>query len=123
MKDPEPFLREMNYSAPCAVRDDAPAKIDPSTRLQINHDLVFVSRPEYVEKIRKSPLKYCSRLTDPVTRDIFRPTKKSPRRDFEGRIYIFSSDSTRAVFSSDPAAYSFPPESMSRAQPDSAKGK
>lgn len=110
----------MKFAAPCAVRDDAPAKIDPSTRIQVNHDLFYVSRAEYLEKIRDKPLKYCKRLTDPVTREVFRPTKKSPRTDFDGTMYFFSSDSTRAVFTAMPAMYSIPPESMRRARPDSS---
>ncbi len=120
MKDPEPFLKEMGFTAPCAVRSDAPAKIDPSTRIQINHDLVYVSRPDYLEKVRKKPLQYVARTTDPVTREVFRPTKKSKRRDYNGHVYLFSSDSTSTAFAANPSMYEFPPESMSRARPDSA---
>lgn len=120
MKDPEPLLKGMSFATPCAVRGDAPAKIDASTRLQVNHDLVYVSRPDYLDKVRKKPLRYVKRTTDPITREVFQPTKKSPRRDFNGHVYIFSSDSTRAVFETNPALYEFPPESMSRARPDSA---
>ena len=108
------YLREIGFNTPCAVRPDAPARIAPECRVQVNHDLFFVSREDYAKKIKKNPLKYAKRLTDPVTREVFAPTKKSPRIDFEERAYFFSSDSTRAVFASNPAMYSYPPESMSR---------
>jgi hypothetical protein len=108
------YLREIGFQTECAVRSDAPARIEPECRVQVNHDLFFVSREDYVKKIKKKPLKYCKRLTDPVTREVFAPTKKSPRIDFEERAYFFSSDSTRAVFASNPTMYAYPPESMSR---------
>jgi len=108
------YLRELGLQFPCAVRPDSPARIDPEFRVQVNHDLFFVSRADYAKKIKKNPLKYCKMLTDPVTREVFKPTKKSPRIDFEERAYFFSSDSTRAVFASNPPMYSFPPETMSR---------
>lgn len=90
--------------------------------MQVNHDLFFVSREDYARKIKKNPLKYCKRLTDPVTREVFAPTKKSPRVDFEERAYFFSSDSTRAVFASNPSMYSYPPESMARKAPADSTG-
>jgi YHS domain-containing protein len=128
VKDPEIYLREMGLDIPCAVRRDNEARIEPELRVQVNHDLFFVSHADYAEKIRKNPLKYCKLLTDPVTREVFRPKKKSPRIDYAGKSYFFSSDSTRAVFASNPPMYEFPPESMSRrspadstAVPDSAK--
>jgi YHS domain-containing protein len=111
------YLREIGFRAPCAVRSDAPARIAPECRVQVNHDLFFVSREDYVKKIKKNPLKYCKRLTDPVTREVFAPSKKSPRIDFEERAYFFSSDSTRAVFASNPSMYSYPPETMARRTP------
>jgi YHS domain-containing protein len=120
VKDPEPFLLEMDFEAACAVREDAAAKFTPQTRVQINHDLFYVSRPDYVRKIQKDPLKYASRLTDPVTRTVFRPTKKSPRSEYAGKKYFFASDSTRAVFAANPMMYEFPPESMRRAGADSS---
>jgi YHS domain-containing protein len=120
VKDPETYLNEMGFRAPCPVRQDAAALISAATRVQINHDLFFVSRPEYAGKLKKKPLKYVSRLTDPVTRETFRPTKKSPRTEFAGKAYYFESDSTRAVFAANPMMYEFPPESMRRAGADSS---
>ena len=122
MKDPDLYLREIGFQTPCAVRSDAPARIAPECRVQVNHDLFFVSRPDYVKKIQKKPLKYCKRLTDPITREVFEPTKKSPRIDFEERAYFFSSDSTRAVFASNPSMYAYPPETMSRKSPADSAG-
>jgi len=111
------YLREIGFKTPCAVRPDSPAQLKPECRVQVNHDLFFASREDYAEKIKKDPLKYCKRLTDPVTREVFAPTKKSPRIDFEKRAYFFSSDSTRAVFASNPSMYSYPPETMSHKAP------
>ena len=119
MKDPETYLKEIGFTAPCAVRKDAKAVLSPETRVQVNHDLFYVSRPDYVKKIGKDPLKYAKRLTDPVTRETFHPTKKSPRSEFAGKKYFFSSDSTYAVFAANPAMFEFPPESMRRAGADS----
>jgi YHS domain-containing protein len=116
------YLLEIGFQTQCAVRSDAPARIAPECRVQVNHDLFFVSREDYVKKIKKKPLKYCKRLTDPVTREVFAPTKKSPRIDFEERPYFFSSDSTRAVFASNPAMYAYPPETMSRKAPADSTG-
>lgn len=104
----------MGFAAPCAVRPGAQASITASCRQQINHDLFYVAYQSDLETLRKKPYKFADKLTDPVTRTIFHPTKKSPRYDFEGRPYLFSSDSTRTVFKANPSMYAVPPESMSR---------
>jgi YHS domain-containing protein len=83
------------------------ATLDSTMRVFIGHDLFYFADGASRRRFAKHPLRYCTALTDPVTRTRFKPTRRSPRVEYEGRPYYFSSDSTRTAFQADPARFRF----------------
>ena len=105
MQDPETYLQRNHLTMTCPVRPDRPAVIDPALRVQVNHEIYYVSDAGAVKRFRKDPLRYCGTLTDAVSLLRFRPTKTSPRHEHGGRRWYFSADSTRARFAALPDSF------------------
>ncbi len=103
--DPERYLREMKVSLPCPVHPARRAILDSSLRAKINQDFFFFSSRAALKRFLRDPLRYCGKLTDPVDRVRFRPTKESPHVVFRGRDYYFADGSTLAKFQADPERY------------------
>jgi YHS domain-containing protein len=72
---------------------------------RVNYEIYFLKNRKALERFRKNPLRSSGPLTDPVTRTRFLPKKKSPRMDYKGRPYFFSSDSTLALFQATPDSF------------------
>lgn len=81
------------------------AKIDSTLRVAVGHDLFYFAGPATRARFVKDPLRWCARLTDPVTQKRFHPTRRSPHLDWKGRPYWFASDSTFAVFRAMPDSF------------------
>ena len=105
MQGPEPFLKTLKIGVPCLVRNGHPAIVDSIMRIFVGHDVFYFSGNKELQLFRKDPLRYCQRLTDPVTLKRFAPSRKSPRLEWMGRPYYFASDSTRATFASMPDSF------------------
>ena len=104
-QDPERYLRELKVTLRCPVNPARRAIIDSSLRLKINQDIFFFSSRTAMKRFEKDPLRFCGKLTDPVTRGRFRPTSASPHVTFRGRMYFFAADSTLARFQSEPEKF------------------
>ena len=104
MKDPEAALRSVGLQFQAPGKRDT-ARLDPSTRAWIGHDLFYFADPAARDKFLKDPLSVAHMLTDPVTQHRFHPTKRSPQLDYLTRHYYFESDSTRSVFQKMPDWY------------------
>lgn len=89
MKDPEKFLKEQNIRLACPVNGGRPGLTDPQHRAWVNHELFYFSDAAAKQKFLRQPLRYCGQITDPVTRHRFQPTARSPRYDYQGRLYLF----------------------------------
>jgi len=61
-------------------------------------EIFFFSSRAAMRKFQADPIRYCGKLTDPVTQKRFRPTVKSPSTTHWNRTFYFESDSTRALF-------------------------
>ncbi len=105
MQDPEPYLKALGIGVPCIVRKGRPAVVDRSMRTYVGHDVFYFSGVEARDRFRKDPLRYCRRLTDPVTLGRFAPPRRTPHLEWKGRSYYFASDSTRAAFASMPDSF------------------
>ncbi|MEK7315774.1 MAG: hypothetical protein AAB011_06305 [Candidatus Eisenbacteria bacterium] len=105
MKGPEPFLKALKIGVPCIVRNGQSAVVDSTMRTFVGHDVFYFSGEKERESFRKDPLRYCQRLTDPVTLKRFAPSRKSPRLEWSGRPYYFASDSTRTTFAAMPDSF------------------
>lgn len=108
MKDPAPYLKEIGTELSCAMGGGLQARIDARLSTRVNHETFFFSMPAAKRKFRRNPVKYCGLLTDPVTKVRFQPNKKSPRQDWNGRPYFFSSAESAARFAVDPEMYAEP---------------
>jgi YHS domain-containing protein len=81
------------------------AVIDSTLRVFVGHDLFYFSDAAARARFLKDPLRWCSRLTDPVTQRRFHPTRTSPHLAWHGRPYWFASDSTLMVFRAMPDSF------------------
>ena len=105
MKGPEPFLKALNIGVPCAVRKGRPAVVDSTMRTFVGHDVFYFSGARERELFRKDPLRYCRRLTDPITLKRFAPSRTSPHLEWKGRPYYFATGATRAAFAATPDSF------------------
>jgi YHS domain-containing protein len=105
VKGPEPFLRALNIGVTCPVRKGRPAAVDSTMRVFVGHDVFYFSGAEEREFFRRDPLRYCRRLTDPITLKRFQPSRKSPHLEWKGRPYYFATEATRAAFAATPDSF------------------
>ncbi len=108
MQDPEKYLNQLQITLPGAVDSDAAAVVDGDHKRYVNWEVFFFSSREMRGKFEGAPLEYCGVVTDPVTKVRFRPDTQSPRFDYEGRPYYFTSRATMEQFRSMPAALADP---------------
>ena len=114
VKDPDMYLNALDISLGCAVAQNEPAVVDASHRRFVNWEIFFFSDQERMARFEEDPLRYCGIVTDPVTKTRFRPHASSPRSDYRGRPYFFSSDSTLAVFRGMPETFADPLVEMTK---------
>jgi YHS domain-containing protein len=98
-------MKAQGIGVPCLVRRGRPAVVDSTMRTFVGHDIFYFSGTTERNLFRKNPLRYCRRLTDPVTLKRFKPSRGSPHLKWMGRPYYFASDSTRAAFASMPDSF------------------
>ena len=84
------------------------AIIDEEHCVRINYEAYFFGDLWNRERFIADPVTYCGMLTDPITRERFRPEKDSPRTSHEGVVYYFESDESRARFREAPDIYRLP---------------
>ncbi len=82
--------------------------LDAAHEARVNHETYYFSSPAARARFVADPLRWCGRVTDPVSERRFRPTAASPRASWRGRPYYFGSAATRDRFLADPARYAEP---------------
>ena len=95
-------MTSLDIQVPCAIDTAAPALIDAEHCAFVNYEIYFFSTAELRDRFVETPYRYCGLVTDPVRRERFRPTRRSPHTEHRGRPYYFLSDSTLSVFESMP---------------------
>ena len=100
----------------CPVEPKRAAVIDDEHLARIGHEVYFFSSSKARDRFLKDPLRWSGRLTDPVTQARFKPNGRSPRTEFDGRTYYFSSNQTRASFLRMPEMYAEAKRTMSPAR-------
>ena len=101
MQDPEPYLRAQKIEVQCVVYPNKKARIDSSLRRKIGYDLFYFSTAQAARVFDRDPLKYVRVLSDPITHDRFKVTRRSPHETYRNRTYYFAADSTLARFDAD----------------------
>ena len=104
-KDPARYLREQKIDVRCVVNAGRNSNPDPKRCVYVNHEIFFLSTRDALAHFKKSVLKYCGWLTDPVSGARFRPTVASPRLTYKGRSYYFNTMSTRMQFEALPDSF------------------
>ena len=112
VQDPEALLNELGVKLPCIVDPSRQAILDADHRVLVNHEVYFFSSAEAKARFVKNPLKYCGLVTDPVSRERFRPSRSSPKTTYAGRLYFFSSPKTLETFRAMPERYKDPTRTM-----------
>jgi len=106
VKGPEPYLKIQAIDVRDAIDPHRPAEVDSTRRVFIGHDLFYFADAASQARFEKQPLRWCKRLTDPVTLKRFKPTARSPHLTHMGRRYWFASDSTLMAFQAAPDSFS-----------------
>jgi len=112
VEDPDQYFLGQNLLFNCAVNTTAPAVLDTAHRSYLNYEIYYFSDEAARERFAANPAKYCGILTDPITRQRFKPVESSPNLVHDGRPYYFLSDSTKTVFSAMPDMYARPSHQM-----------
>lgn len=112
MQDPSRYLKELGVSVESALNERVRARIEDEYLARVNYEIYYVA--ELVEKRRfeGDPVQYCGFVTDPVSKQRFRPRPNSPRSEFAGRPWFFVSDSTQVLFAAMPDSFLSPRYSM-----------
>ncbi len=87
MQSPELFLNDLGITVNCVVDPARPALLDEAHRVFVNWETYYLSSDEALAKFRADPLKYVGTVTDPVTRERFRPNGKHTRIEHDGRVH------------------------------------
>lgn len=84
------------------------AVLDADHCVQLNYEAFFFADAWERERFLANPVLYCGLLTDPLSRQRFRPSLQSPRA-VHGRVtYFFESEDNRKLFLAAPERYRLP---------------
>lgn len=105
VQGPDPYMRQMRIHLPGIVDRTRDAVFDAAHRAFVNYEIYYFSSEEDLQKFVAAPYKYVGEVTDPVTRDRFRPTAGSPWRSYQGRLFYLESAQTATTFDTAPSDY------------------
>jgi len=113
VKDPARYLNELGITVPGAVDSTRTAVMDADHAIRINYETYFVADLDAKRLFLEDPLRYCGAVTDPVSKDRFRPTRSSPRFEYDGVPYYFLDTAHLARFAAAPDSFTAPSFLMS----------
>ena len=108
MQDPQIQLKEIGLAVPDALDPSKAAVLDAAHRSFVNYESYFFADEDDKRRFDADPTASCGVLTDPVTKDRFRPGSDSPRGTFGGRTYVFFNAANKAAFEQNPEAVALP---------------
>lgn len=108
MQDVPTFVRATGLSFVDYLDERRPAVIDAEHCVRLNWEAFFFADAWERERFRSDPLLYCGLLTDPISRQRFRPRASSPRATHEGVTYFFESEDNRSAFEVAPERHRLP---------------
>lgn len=108
MQDPQIQLKELGIAVPDALDPRKPAVLDVSHRSFVNYETFFFADEGDRRRFDADPSGACGVLTDPVTKQRFRPGSDPPRTEFGGRTYLFVNAANKAAFEKTPEAFARP---------------
>ena len=84
------------------------ALLDEEHCVRLNYEAFFFGDLWSRDRFLSDPWMYCGLLTDPVSRQRFRPSSSSPRARHEGVTYYFENEAQRTEFDADPEVFRLP---------------
>lgn len=108
MQDPQIQLQELGLAIPDLLDPSKSAVLDPAHRSFVNYESFFFADEADKRRFDADPSAACGILTDPVTKERFRPGSASPRTTFGGRAYYFLTEASKLVFEKNPEAVALP---------------
>ena len=98
MQDVPGFVRRKGLTLNDYFDPSRPAVIDDDHLARINYESFFFADTEGRAVFLDDPIRYCSLVTDPVTKRRFRPRPTSLRAEYEGVLYLFESRTGLSTF-------------------------
>lgn len=108
MQDVPTFLRQKDLAFRDYLDSRLEALIDAEHCIRLNYEAYLFGDLWTRDRFLSDPTLYCGLLTDPVSRERFRPREDSPRSRHEGIVYYFQSEAQRELFDEDPETYRLP---------------
>lgn len=108
MQDPQIQLQELGIGVPDALDNRKAAVLDPAHRSFVNYEVFFFADEGDKRRFDADPTGSCGVLTDPVTKQRFRPGSDAPRAEFAGRTYFFLTAENKAAFEKFPDSFARP---------------
>ena len=108
MQDPQIQLLELGLAIPDALDPKRSAVLDVAHRSFVNYETFFFADEADRRRFDADPSASCGILTDPVTKERFRPGSDSPRGTFGGRTYFFLNETNTVAFEKNPEAVALP---------------
>ena len=108
MQDPQIQLLELGLAIPDALDPKESAVLDAAHRSFVNYETFFFADEADRRRFDADPSASCGILTDPVTKERFRPGIASPRTTFSSRAYYFLNEANKVAFEKNPEAVALP---------------
>jgi YHS domain-containing protein len=108
VQDPQIQLQELGLTVPDAIDRRRNAILDPAHRSFVNFETFFFADEADKRRFDADPTASCGILTDPVTKQRFRPGSESPRAAYSGRAYIFFDAASKEAFEKSPETFARP---------------
>ncbi len=108
MQDPQIQLQALGIAVPDLLDPKKHAVLDAAHRSFVNYETFFFADEADKRRFDADPKDACGILTDPVTKERFRPGSDSPRGRFGGRAYYFFNEANKAAFEENPEAVALP---------------
>ncbi len=112
MQDPGLYLTQLGVNVPSFFDSATPAVLDSRFASFVDFEAFYFASESEKRRFEQDIVKHCGIVTDPVSKERFRPTEQSPRMVYHDRTYLFASDSTYTTFAMMPDMYWLPNYSM-----------
>jgi YHS domain-containing protein len=108
VQDVPEFVRKNGLSFRDYLDERHEAVLDAEHCVRLNYEAFFFGDPWSRERFLADPTDFCGLLTDPVSKQRFRPARGAESVRHEGVAYFFESEVTRARFEEAPERYRLP---------------
>jgi len=108
VQDPARYIHELGVELTCCVDPARSAIVDSNYLVMLGFESFFFADSANMSKFLDDIPRYCGGITDPVSKERFLPNKNSPKSEFMGSTYLFSSELTQGTFEEMPSMYYLP---------------